>query len=120
LAVVCEALLVGCRRAVAFPEPLPCQLDLSPRHVHPGVTAGPRLVSRALALFQEPEVERRILVDGDRPVPAVARGDEAQLSLPLGSGKRFLLAGRLDARLLGDDRDLREVDRLVEGGCALA
>ena len=84
------------------------------------MTPGARFVGGALALVEEREVERRVLVDGDRPVPAVPGGDEAQLSPPLGDGERLLLVGGLDARLLGDDPDLEEVDRLVMRGVLLA
>src|SRR5207237_10436873 len=94
----------------AFAEPLAVQLDLAPRHVHPGMTPGARFVGGALALVEEREVERRVLVDGDRPVPAVPRGDEAQLSPPVGGGARLLLVGGLDASLRGDAPGSAEVD----------
>src|SRR5438445_48745 len=59
-----EPLLVAHRGAVAFAEPLAVQLDLAPRHVHPGMAPGNRFVDGALALVEEREVEGSVLVDG--------------------------------------------------------
>src|SRR5437660_7580611 len=65
-------------------------------------------------------VDARVLVDRQRPVGCVRRGDEPQPSLLLGGGKRTLFVARLQALAVRQKPDLIKVHRLVARGIELA
>jgi hypothetical protein len=81
--------LAGDLERVAAAQRLAVHLDRAANDVHVGEAAGLLRERERLARRRQRGVEVRVLVDGDRAVAAVARGDEAQLPRFEASSKRF-------------------------------
>src|SRR6185503_4161183 len=101
-------------------EPLAIHLDLAADRVHVGAPAFRERMRDRIRAVEERGVEARILVDRDRTLPAIGRGDEAKLPA-LGLGlEALLLVARRDAAARGLDPDLQEMHRIPVGSVELA
>ena len=69
---------------------------------------------------QPAQVQRHVLVDDERAVAAVARGDQPQPLAHLARAEVALLVGRGQVRGLGQDPDLQQVHGRVARGVVLA
>src|SRR6185437_11058450 len=107
-----DALLVFDGGAVAFAHLGVVEREDAAGDLHPDSAAGRDVVRDALARGEIGDEEARILIERQRAVPTIRRGDEAQLALPLVAREGLLLIARRQAGALGNEPDLEEMDRL--------
>src|SRR6266700_484613 len=105
---------------VACIERVAVHRDLAARHLHVSTPSGRELAACAFRAVEERRVDVCILVDLDRALTAVGRGDQPQPA-PLRCGvKMLLLVSRGDSRDVRLDPDLQEVGDAVPGVVELA
>src|SRR5262249_40434125 len=91
------------RRAVPRLELLAADLEPALHGLEPGVAAGRELVLHARAGVEAAGVEARVLVDRDRTVAPLGRGDQEEAAAALLVAVALLLVARRQAAPIGDD-----------------
>src|SRR5688572_30343760 len=94
-AVEAHLATAGDLERIAVRERFTVDRDLAAHHVHVGAPAGSGCVLHRLGSVEERGVDEGILVDRDRPLAPVGRGDEAQPPALGGVVEALLLVPRL-------------------------
>src|SRR5436190_9083440 len=84
------------------------------------MTSRLELIGNIRAGCKQGIVELNVLMNGDRAIAAVTRGNQTKLAPSFRIGKSTLLISRLQAFLLGMNPDLKKVNGLSSRGIELA
>src|SRR5437879_13772359 len=112
--IIVEGGTVTCSHASAVHN------DLTTGNLNPGVTSARKTMVHGFAGLQDRGVQTSVLVNGDRTLVAIGRGDDAKLVQFFFCGKSFLLVTRSQAILLRQNPDLKQMHRLRGGRIELA
>src|SRR5919108_845011 len=107
-----ETALVLDGGAIALFEALAVDEQRAARDLEPGDTPRLERMLDALAACQRRRVDGGVLVDRDRAIATVRRGDETEPAAALGVAERLLLVAGRDAGAGRLDPDLQQMDRL--------
>src|SRR5439155_8725317 len=105
-------LLAADRCAVPLLQSITIDGQRAPCDLQPGVTVRREMVPDFFAPFDHARVDRDVLPDGQRALPAVARAHQAELSAAGLERESLLLVAGRNPGSLREDPDLEKVHRL--------